>query len=139
MNLACKWDDDDPDLSGLKSIVATALCCRRAAPLADEKRHATTLIGTPKYGPDFKHFDYVNPNAPKGGSVRLGAMGTFDSFNIITYKGNIAGAVGQIYDQLMATSLEEPSGRISPDRRMGLLSAGLLLRHLQAARRGALA
>jgi microcin C transport system substrate-binding protein len=100
--------------SGLKAIAATALlvfACGGA--FADEKRHATSLIGTPKYGPDFKHFDYVNPNAPKGGSVRLWAMGTFDSFNIIPYKGNKAGAIGQIYDTLMASSMEESSAEYS--------------------------
>ena len=100
--------------SGLKAIAATALlvfACGGAS--ADEKRHATSLIGTPKYGPDFKHFDYVNPNAPKGGSVRLWAMGTFDSFNIIPYKGNKAGAIGQIYDTLMASSMDESSAEYS--------------------------
>ena len=100
--------------SGLKAIAATALlvfACGGA--FADEKRHATSLIGTPKYGPDFKHFDYVNPNAPKGGSVRLWAMGTFDSFNIIPYKGNKAGAIGQIYDTLMASSFDESSAEYS--------------------------
>ena len=50
------------------------------------KRHGGTVRRfwtSPKYPPDFKHFDYVNPNAPKGGLVRLGAQGTFDSFNIV--------------------------------------------------------
>ncbi len=40
--------------------------------------NATSLIGTPKYPADFKHFDYVNPDAPKGGLVRLSNTGTFD-------------------------------------------------------------
>jgi microcin C transport system substrate-binding protein len=100
--------------SGLKAIAATALlvlACASAS--ADEKRHATSLIGTPKHGPDFKHFDYVNPNAPKGGSVRLWAMGTFDSFNIIPYKGNKAAAIGLIYDTLMASSMDESSAEYS--------------------------
>ena len=96
--------------SGLKAIAATALLLLSSGGAsADDKRHATSLIGTPKYGPDFKHFDYVNPNAPKGGSARLWAMGTFDSFNIIPYKGNKAGGIGLIYDTLMATSLDESS------------------------------
>jgi microcin C transport system substrate-binding protein len=96
--------------AGRNAVAALALllmACGSAS--ADEKRHATSLMDTPKHGPDFKHFDYVNPNAPKGGSVRLWAMGTFDSFNIIPYKGNKAGAIGLIYDTLMATSLDEPS------------------------------
>ena len=45
--------------------------------------HAITLMGQPKYGPDFKHFDYADPAAPKGGLVRLGAQGGFDNFNIV--------------------------------------------------------
>ena len=96
--------------SGLKAVAATALlvlACGGA--FADEKRHATSLIGTPKYGPDFKQFDYVNPAAPKGGSVRLWAMGTFDTFNIITFKGNQAAGIGLIYDQLMTGSMDESS------------------------------
>ena len=44
---------------------------------------APALLDEPKYPAGFKHFDYVNPNAPKGGLVRLGAQGTFDSFNIV--------------------------------------------------------
>jgi microcin C transport system substrate-binding protein len=96
--------------SGLKAIAAAALLVfASGGAFADEKRHATSLIGTPKYPADFKHFDYVNPNAPKSGSVRTWGMGTFDNFNIITFKGNLAGSIGQIYQQLMATSLDEPS------------------------------
>ena len=44
-------------------------------------RHALTLFDDIKYGPDFKHFDYVNPDAPKGGRVRFGIVGSFDSLN----------------------------------------------------------
>ncbi len=97
-------------LSGVTLVIlslATGIAVDSAG--AQEKRHATSLIGQPKYGPDFKNFDYVNPDAPKGGSARLSAIGTFDSFNIIPYKGNKAGMLNVIYDQLMATSLDEPS------------------------------
>ncbi len=99
-------------LSGLKFVIFSAALVLAASSLhAQEKRHATSLIGAPKYGPDFKHFDYVNPNAPKGGSVRLTAIGTFDSFNVIPYKGAKAAgmASGFIYDRLMASSADEPS------------------------------
>ena len=51
------------------------------------KHHALSLIGTPKHGPDFTHFDWVNPNAPKGGRVRQWAMGTFDSLNHVPGQG----------------------------------------------------
>ena len=43
--------------------------------------HGIALYGQPKYGPDFTHFDYVNPNAPKGGEARFSAIGSFDTFN----------------------------------------------------------
>jgi microcin C transport system substrate-binding protein len=62
-------------------------------------RHAVSLFGDIKYPADFKHFDYVNPDAPKGGMVRQLETGTFDNFNIVIagYKGSIAGVVGFIY------------------------------------------
>ncbi len=96
--------------SGLKALAAIAiLLFASGAASADEKRHGHSLMGELKYGPDFKHFEYVNPNAPKGGLLRMWAMGTFDSFNIIPYKGNKAAAVGFLYDQLMASSSDEPA------------------------------
>ena len=41
--------------------------------------HALALYGAPRYGADFEHFDYVNPEAPKGGTIRLAAIGTYDT------------------------------------------------------------
>lgn len=74
-------------------------------------RHALSLMGDIKYGPDFRHFDYVNPQAPKAGVVRFGVQGSFDSFNLVTagIRGQFAGGVAQIYDQLMTRSLDEPN------------------------------
>jgi microcin C transport system substrate-binding protein len=74
---------------------------------APQWRHAVALLGTPKYPPDFKHFDYVNPNAPKGGLVRLSDNGTFDTLNDIVPRGNPAAGIGLIYDTLMAPSSDE--------------------------------
>ncbi len=70
------------------------------------KSHAIAMHGEPKYGPDFTHFDYVNPNAPKGGTIRLAEQGTFDSFNPFIPKGN-AGA-GWAVERLLANSGDEP-------------------------------
>jgi microcin C transport system substrate-binding protein len=72
-------------------------------------RHALSLFGDVKYPADFKRFDYVNPNAPKGGTARLISLGTFDNFNIAVagIKGNIAAAATQIYETLMAKSQDE--------------------------------
>src|SRR5262245_8828030 len=63
------------------------------------KLHALTLGDAPKYGPDFKRLDYVNPDAPKGGTINTGATGTFDSFNPFIVKGTPAGT-GGLYDTL---------------------------------------
>lgn len=72
-----------------------------------EFRHALTLFDDIKYGPDFKHFDYVNPNAPKGGRVRFGVVGSFDSVNPYTFKGDPG--PGSLSDALLTSSLDEPS------------------------------
>src|SRR3546814_18414204 len=58
------------------------------------KAHAIAMHGEPAYGPDFKHFDYVNPNAPKGGTLILSADGTFDTFNPFNAKGTAAASAG---------------------------------------------
>ncbi|WP_442513556.1 extracellular solute-binding protein [Pseudomonas promysalinigenes] len=72
-------------------------------------QHALTLYDEPpKYPADFKHFDYVNPDAPKGGTFRQASFGGFDSLNPFINKGVPADNVGIIYDTLMRQSLDEP-------------------------------
>ena len=68
--------------------------------------HGLAMYGEPKYGPDFSHFDYVNPDAPKGGLLRQGAFGNFDSFNGFIPKGN-AGP-GSSVETLLTSSTDEP-------------------------------
>jgi microcin C transport system substrate-binding protein len=70
-----------------------------------------TMAETPKYAPGFAHFDYVNPEAPKGGIVRMGDMGGFDTFNPILPKGEPAGGLGLIYETLLTPSLDEMNTR----------------------------
>jgi microcin C transport system substrate-binding protein len=72
-------------------------------------RHALSLFGDVKYPADFKRFDYVNPDAPKGGTLRLISIGTFDNLNIAVagIKGNIGAAVTQTYETLMSKSQDE--------------------------------
>jgi microcin C transport system substrate-binding protein len=72
-------------------------------------RHALSLFGDIKYPADFKRFDYVNPDAPKGGVVRTISIGTFDNFNIAVagVKGSIAPAAALIYETLMTKSQDE--------------------------------
>jgi microcin C transport system substrate-binding protein len=89
---------------------AAAPPASEAAPAASQtRRHALSLVGEPKYGPDFKNFDWVNPDAPKGGTLRGFVQGSFDNLNPFTMKGVPASSLGLIYDGLMARSLDEPS------------------------------
>ena len=71
--------------------------------------HGSSLMGEPKYPPGFAHFDYVNPDAPKGGVARLAAQGGFDSFNAIIPKGEAASGLALIYDTLMVSAYDEIS------------------------------
>ena len=89
-------------------LVLTCLSLPAGAADAPKPVHGLAMHGDLKYGPDFKHFDYVNPDAPKGGTVRLGATGTFDSFNPFIIKGTAAGASGFVYDTLMDDAADEP-------------------------------
>ena len=71
------------------------------------RAHAIAMHGEPKYGPGFEHFDYVNPNAPKGGSVVYSAIGDFDSFNPFILKGRTASGIGALYESLTVGSSDE--------------------------------
>ncbi len=73
--------------------------------------HAIAMYGTPKYAPGFKHFDYVNAQAPKGGTFRTSGFGSFDSLNGFAIKGEVADGLGAIYDTLTVASADEPFTR----------------------------
>jgi microcin C transport system substrate-binding protein len=70
--------------------------------------YGLSLFGELKYGPDFKHFDYANPDAPKGGTMKFSAIGTYDNLNPYIIKGVSAAGIGRIFDTLMTQSLDEP-------------------------------
>ncbi len=90
----------------LRTLGAALLLLAGAAQA--EPRHAITLYDEPpKYPANFQHFDYVNPYAPKGGTLRQQSVGGFDSFNPFIPKGNAVG-VGLIYDSLTYHSPDEP-------------------------------
>jgi microcin C transport system substrate-binding protein len=74
-------------------------------------RHGLSLFGEPQYPEGFKHFAYVNPDAPKGGTVRQIAFGTYDNFNPVVagVKGSLAGGIDLVLDTLMVASLDEVS------------------------------
>ncbi|MCE2510767.1 MAG: ABC transporter substrate-binding protein [Alphaproteobacteria bacterium] len=93
--------------------------------LSTGPRHGLSMFGDLKYGPDFGHFDYVNPNAPQGGEVKLAAIGSFDSLNPNVLKGIPAASLGLTTDTLLASSDDEAfaeygliaeSVEIAPDR-----------------------
>jgi len=71
--------------------------------------HGASLFGDLKYPPDFPYFDYVNPNAPKGGRIRIASLGTYDSFNAYIVRGTPSTWTGLLYDTLLASALDEPS------------------------------
>jgi microcin C transport system substrate-binding protein len=71
-------------------------------------RPSLSLVGKAKYGPDFKNFDWVNPDAPKGGTLRQWADGTFDTLNPFSDKGVKAAGLSLMFDSLFASSPDEP-------------------------------
>ncbi|NLD13581.1 MAG: ABC transporter substrate-binding protein [Gammaproteobacteria bacterium] len=87
-------------------LCALLLCC---CALGAQAQHALTLYDdAPKYPAGFSHFDYVNPDAPKGGTLRLSGLNGFDSLNPFIPKGNAVDHIGLIYDSLTHRSLDEP-------------------------------
>ncbi|MFI5408572.1 extracellular solute-binding protein [Kaistia sp. UC242_56] len=84
-----------------------------ASAKADEVwRASTSLIGKPKYEDGFKHYDYVNPDAPKGGTLNQAAVGTFDSLNPYIVQGSPAAGFaafggGLLYDTLMEQATDQ--------------------------------
>lgn len=75
--------------------------------------HGWSYVLPLKYGPDFKHFDYTNPNAPKGGTLRMSQLGTFDNYNNLPDKGRLlagyegGGPGALVYDSLMTGAADE--------------------------------
>jgi microcin C transport system substrate-binding protein len=96
-------------MNGICSIT-TSFGFVSAAQAADGTcHHALSLVGTPKATADFKHFDWVNPDAPKGGAIRQFVDGTFDTLNPFSDKGVKATGLGLMFDSLMASSPDEQS------------------------------
>jgi microcin C transport system substrate-binding protein len=113
------------------ALIGFSLACAGLAPpnaAAEGAKHGLSAFGELKYSAGFKHFDYVNPGAPKGG--RLATIGTssrtsFDSFNNFILKGDPAQGLELVYDSLMTRALDEPdavyglvaqAAELAPDR-----------------------
>ena len=71
------------------------------------KMHGIAMHGLPMHSPDEKHLPYVNPDAPKGGVLRLGVYGSFDNLNRIAFKGSRAAGLGYVNDTLMRRVWDE--------------------------------
>lgn len=92
----------------LRALVFALALLVAAPALAQTAQDGIALHGAPKYPPDFTHFDYVNPDAPKGGTLHLASIGTFDTVNPFTLKGVAADGAGMVFDTLMTQSMDEP-------------------------------
>lgn len=74
-----------------------------------EPQHGIAMHGAPLHGPEFEHFSYANPDAPKGGDLKLAAIGSFDSLNPLIIKGVSAGGIRDyVFESLMARAYDEP-------------------------------
>src|SRR5579872_5965297 len=90
-------------------LLAVALLVVAAAAAKAVATAGISLYGDLKYPADFTHFDYADPNAPKGGTMKLESIGTFDSLNPFIIKGVPAAGIGEIFDTLMTRSADEPA------------------------------
>ena len=115
----------------INSVFCAALfalsCMVPQASIAEEitKTWAMTEFGEPLYKDGIEHWPYVNPDAPKGGTVVLGAFGSFDSLNTYILKGTYPRSIGLTGDSLMIGSADELDSCLlytSPSPRDGLLS-----------------
>ncbi|MBN1411759.1 MAG: ABC transporter substrate-binding protein [Spirochaetales bacterium] len=99
-------DNQEADLNQLMSLYKNHKAVAGAGP-----QHGNALVGSLKYPPDFKHLDYVNPDAPKGGTLSYGSSGSFDSMNPFILKGNPAPGISFLFDTLMTSVDDEPSSQ----------------------------
>ncbi|MEE9302114.1 MAG: extracellular solute-binding protein [Alphaproteobacteria bacterium] len=107
-------------------LCLAVFCLVAGAAWAGEARHGLSLFGDLKYGPDFTHFDYVNPEAPKGGAISFAAEGTYNSLNPFILRGDpVQGLESFVFETLLERALDEPdaaygliaaSVEVSPDR-----------------------
>src|SRR5262245_20093168 len=98
-----------PRSRALPCALALLVACLLATPAGAEPMHGIAMHGNPKYLPGFSHFPYANPEAPKGGKLVLGTLGTFDSLNPFIIKGVTPPHLRDyVYESLLARSGDEP-------------------------------
>jgi len=109
----------------VKGLYALLLLSCLSSLAAAQPRHGLSAFGDLKHPPGFTHFDYVNPDAPKGGELRTWELDSFDNFNPLILKGVMARNLSLSYQSLMARGMDEPdavyadlaeSAELAPDR-----------------------
>lgn len=90
------------------ALLATCILYPSSSAIAGTNDHALVMHGTPKLSATAPNYPYVNPNAPKGGTLRQAAIGTFDTVNPFTLKGKAAQGLSLVHDRLMDRSWDEP-------------------------------
>ena len=95
----------------MRPLIALLLALAAStAVVAQNISHGYSMYGDLKYGPNFTHFDYANPEAPKGGQIRLGSVGTFDNLNPHILKGIAPPRLAAlVYDTLLGRADDEVS------------------------------
>ena len=100
-------------MAALALLTYSAALAEQPPCMNPQYQHGISYVLPLRYQADFKHFAYANPEAPKGGAIRLPQMGTFDNYNAIVEIGRIAagyGAMGSlVYDRLLEDSIDEPA------------------------------
>jgi microcin C transport system substrate-binding protein len=94
------------------ALLATFVAARVDAAEPAKLHTALSLVGKPKQPEGFKNFDWVNPDAPKGGRVRMSAVGTFDSFNAFSTQGVPGGRPDLTQATLMASASADEDSAI---------------------------
>jgi microcin C transport system substrate-binding protein len=108
------WRDAKPLLifdmiSFTKKFILTAfLICSFHSPVQATEQYGLSMVGKPMMPENFTHFNYSNPNAPKGGTLRQAIIGNFDTLNPFSLKGTAAQNLNLVYDRLMIRSWDEP-------------------------------
>ncbi|HCA13211.1 MAG TPA: ABC transporter substrate-binding protein [Alphaproteobacteria bacterium] len=95
-----------------RMAVTTAICLAVATSLPASAdvitAHGISTFGELKYGADFQHLDYVNPDAPKGGEISLWGFGSFDSMHPYSTKGRSGQYSSIFFESLLEGSSDEP-------------------------------
>ena len=104
---------------GLSLIVGLAMATLVRAQDEMVVSHGYSFYGDLTYPADFENFNYVNPDAPKGGEISFAALGTFDSMNPYTVKGRAGRLASMMYESLLGDGPADTYGE-----GYGLLGAG---------------